>query len=451
MTVDYKRFLAENVLNERRTVTYRLLSRALKVHSTLAKQMLYEFHRTENAKKFNSVNATYVITGFQKPPESLPPHGNLSQDNNGDDDAMQSSSYISSSMPTQDVVVEPGAIAAIVLVRGEELDEAKAMFQAISSIHVYSLQPAVLEDLNVLTDASREIVATYGNEDPLEFGKQWGMIQNGHVKRRTGPPAALPQASGPVKAAPAKATVPTKRPLQKEEPIQSKGDKKSEDADLRQPSQSIGTPHLEGRPQSPKPAEHTAPKKEKNSIFSSFAKAKPKQKKEEPATPVVSGAESAEPSGPEDVALDDASEEEPEELFPDTGRSTSTANRETKREREDKLKKMMEEDDDEEMPDAAEPPEPTIDQPPTKQPELKEEVTTHGGRRRGKRQVMKKKMVKDDEGYLVTVEEPTWESFSEDEPEPPKKKPAVSGGSNTSKKSAGKAGQGNIMSFFSKK
>lgn len=54
MAVDYKRFLAENVLSERRTVcfrfllsavcmlilqvTYRLLSRALRVHCNLAKQ-----------------------------------------------------------------------------------------------------------------------------------------------------------------------------------------------------------------------------------------------------------------------------------------------------------------------------------------------------------------------------------------------------------------------------
>lgn len=55
MAVNYKRYLAENVLSERRVVriihthaivkiltagqvTYRLLSRALKVHSNLAKQ-----------------------------------------------------------------------------------------------------------------------------------------------------------------------------------------------------------------------------------------------------------------------------------------------------------------------------------------------------------------------------------------------------------------------------
>ena len=86
--------------------------------------------------------------------------------------------------------------------------------------------------------------------------------------------------------------MPAKRPLQKEEPTQSKGDKKSEDADSRQPSQSIDTSNREERPQSPKPAERTAPKKEKNNIFSSFAKAKPKQKNEESVTSVVSGAES---------------------------------------------------------------------------------------------------------------------------------------------------------------
>lgn len=126
--------------------------------------------------------------------------------------------------------------------------------------------------------------------------------------------------------------------------------------------------------------------------------------------------------------------------------------------------------EDEEMPDAAEPAEeaPTIGQPPKKE-ELKEQVTIVGGRRRGRRQIMKKKTVKDEEGYLgmypcrvvhdlnltlfafdstVTVEEPAWESFSEDEPAPPKKKPAVS---SAKAKPGGKPGQGNIMSFFSKK
>ena len=50
----------------------------------------------------------------------------------------------------------------------------------------------------------------------------------------------------------------------------------------------------------------------------------------------------------------------------------------------------------------------------------------------------------------VTREEPAWESFSEEEP--PAKKEIQSSSSGTGKKkSGGKPGQGNIMSFFGKK
>lgn len=60
--------------------------------------------------------------------------------------------------------------------------DAKSTFQSIHSIHIYSLQPTILQDLNVLTDVGREISATYANEDPLELGQLWGMIQNENVK-----------------------------------------------------------------------------------------------------------------------------------------------------------------------------------------------------------------------------------------------------------------------------
>lgn len=85
--------------------------------------MLYEFHRNENAKKLGSVNATYVITGTQKPLEPLP--ANSSQDKDGgdnDDEIMQSSPYLSSSMPNQDVAVESAGITSIMLVREEDFE-----------------------------------------------------------------------------------------------------------------------------------------------------------------------------------------------------------------------------------------------------------------------------------------------------------------------------------------
>ncbi|KAB8077039.1 hypothetical protein BDV29DRAFT_168990 [Aspergillus leporis] len=440
---DYKRYLAENVLSERRTVTYRSLSRALRVHSTLAKQMLYGFHHNENGKKPQSVNATYIVTGVQKAPAPAAANAHNKGEGNNGGDFPTSSPYLGSSMPNQDDIPDTVTTASVLLVREEDLEDAKSTFQSISSIYIYSLQPAVLQDLNVLTDVSREMVSIHANEDPLEYGKQWGMIQNKNVKRRTGtrPPVL---AAAPATAI-SKPTIPSKRPS--EDPSQTKQAlKKEENAVSEQSSTRESTP-------STKPAEKTAPiKREKSNLFSSFAKAKPKQKREEPAAP----AESAEPSGAEDIFLDDAFDDEPEELFPDSAKSASTAaaSRETRKEREEKLKQMMEddnEDEDEGMPDATEPVEESksIGQPPPKQPDLKEETTFQGGRRRGKRQVMKKKVVKDSEGYLVTVEEPTWESFSEDEPAPPpKKKPAVSA---TKSKPTGKIGQGNIMSFFGKK
>lgn len=69
-------------------------------------------------------------------------------------------------------------------------------------------------------------------------------------------------------------------------------------------------------------------------MFSSFAKAKPKAK-----PPIV-----PEPAS-QDVVLDDASEEEAEELFPDSTDKAVAANREGRKEREERLKKMMDDDE----------------------------------------------------------------------------------------------------------
>ncbi|PYH96422.1 hypothetical protein BO71DRAFT_349003 [Aspergillus ellipticus CBS 707.79] len=458
---DYKTYLAENVLNERRTVTYRSLGRALRVHVTLAKQMLYDFHHSENNKKPNSVNATYIVTGMQKAPDSTSATNGAgdSFDSNG---IPQSSPYISSSMPNQDTAEDDIAISSVLLVREEDLEDAKSTFQYIASIHVYSLQAAVLQDLNVLTDVNVEMMANHAQEDPLEHGKTWGMIQGKNVRRRTGgrPPVPAPTPA----PATSTTTIQAKRPIKMEEKPEPKAETEEEAAKPKPEQKSKPEPAVkrDDTPASSKPTEKTAPPKQKGSIFSSFAKAKPKQKKEESATPTTPAVESATPSGAEDaVFLGDASDEDEEqELFPDSGKSEPSGTRETRKEREEKLKKMMEDDgmfyfyyEDEEMPDAAPSPEEEskpIDEPPPKQPEPKEEVTVRGGRRRGRRQIMKKKTVKDDEGYLVTVEEPSWESFSEDEPAPPpKKKPTVSAAGKA--KPAAKPGQGNIMSFFSKK
>ncbi|KAL6231134.1 hypothetical protein BDW75DRAFT_248108 [Aspergillus navahoensis] len=422
---DYKKYLAENIIHGSRTVTYRSLGRALRVHCTLAKQMLYDFYQNENSKKPSSVHATYVLTGVPKPAE--PSTNGVAANGNGDNDGdiMASSPYISSSMPNPEDESDQTPLSAILLAREEDLKG--------------DLQPTILQDLNVLTDVSREMLVSHAKEDPLEYGNEWGMIQNTNVRRRTGarPPPPPPAPSN---------TVPAKRPVQSEPSQTSKEEAKNED--LPKPVQRHNSAS------SGKSTEKALPaKKEKGSLFSSFAKVKPKLKKEGSATSATSGAESAAPSGAEDVVLDDASEDEQEEPFPVSRKEGPGDVRESRKEREERLRKMMEDDDeDEEMLDATEPPmEPeTIDKPPPKQEDLKVEATVKGGRRRGRRQVMKKAVKKDSEGYLVTVEETSWESFSEDEPAPPppKKRPVVSAPKG---KAGAKPGQGNIMSFFGKK
>ncbi|KAJ5488673.1 hypothetical protein N7539_003563 [Penicillium diatomitis] len=426
-----KLYLAENVLNERHTVTYRSLSRSLKVHANRAKQILYEFHRTENAKRPHSVHATYVISGVQKPTAPPATNGHTKDE----DEVMQSSPYLPSSMPNQEAASDVVSIASILLVREEDLEDAKATFESVKTIHVYSVQAAPLQDLNTLTTVCRELALTSTQDDPLECGSQWGMIQNRDVKRRSGtrPPPAAKAAT----TAKPESTVPAKRSLATKESAVRQENKPDESQPTSDSQSSVKSS-----------SKSAAPQKGKSNLFSSFAKTKPPKPKHADSQATHSGAD--------DVVPDDASEDDAEELFPESGDKAPSTNRETKKEREEKLKKMMEEEDadDEEMADADEEPqrEPTPEEqppppPPSKAAELKEEVTVHGGRRRGRRQVMKKKTVKDEEGYLVTREEATWESFSEDEPAPPKKKPAV----NVAKAKGKPTGQGNIMSFFGKK
>ncbi|EOO03850.1 putative dna polymerase subunit cdc27 protein [Phaeoacremonium minimum UCRPA7] len=131
----------------------------------------------------------------------------------------------------------------------------------------------------------------------------------------------------------------------------------------------------------------------------------------------------------------------------------------SRKEREEALRRMMDDEDEEEEPEekADSPMEEPVEEPPAPEPEKEAEPTevvssTGDGRRRGKRRIMRKKQILDDQGYLVTIQEPGWESFSEDEtPQPPKKKVETSAQPTKAKKSGPKGAQGNIMSFFSKK
>ncbi|KAI7211416.1 hypothetical protein KC333_g7691 [Hortaea werneckii] len=467
MAEDYSEYLAVNVLNEQQLVSYRSLSRALKLHSNLAKQMLYEFHRKQNAKRPGSVHATYHITGtrLQQPPHQA---NGVPRQTDEEDTQMQSSPPLpGSSAPQPEETQEPVSIRSVVLAKEEHLEQAMATFETITGMHIYSISAGGLSDIQALTECNRKVVTAFASEDPLQAWKHYGTIQNSHVKRRTQrrqPPAPAPNTkSAETKTKPAPST--TKPTVPETQPSK---DSKAESQDSK-PSSAKATPEPAAAA-AKKPAQ---PKRQGSDIFKSFAKTQPPKPKKQDSQGSTSASPAPEPE--EDVPMNEFSEEEPDA---DGGADGEAADGlaempagKSRKDRQKELEAMMDEEDevmeeapdagsekDQEAGDAEEHDAGALDQPPPKQEreEPKEEVQVEGGRRRGRRRVMKKKTVKDEDGYLVTREEPGWESFSEDEPAPKKPKmasstkPAANNG--PAKKGAGaKTGQGNIMSFFSKK
>jgi DNA polymerase delta subunit 3 len=345
--------------------------------------MLYEFHRKQNSKKPGSVHATYLISGIRP---SAAAHATETQQD-GEDSTMRSSPPLPSSsfqQPEDEEVDEVIHTRTIMVVAEEHLDEARAQFDAITGVHIYSLQSRGLSDFQSLTECNRKIVAESASEDSLKDWKVYGVIQNSAVRRRskpTGRPLPAPKKEEPKKVDPAK-DKPTAN-LSKQISTASNASTKSAAAE---PSKTMAKP--------------SASKNESTSIFKSFAKtvAKPKKSESQPnsaaASPVLT------PQQPDDVPMTGFSEDEDDDEdsgLPEETQDDKLPEGKTKKDRKAELEAMMDQED-EPMEDAPTPAEEQEEAAVEEQP--KETVTVENGRRRGRRRVMKKKTVKDEEGYL---------------------------------------------------
>ncbi|KAK6008028.1 hypothetical protein QM012_004842 [Aureobasidium pullulans] len=446
MANDYVQFLSANVLNDGQTVSYRTLSRALRVHNNLAKQMLYDFHRSQNKKQPNSVHATYLVTGTHP----LPPQQAESLD--ASDKTLQTS-------PAHQT---PSAYRAtsLLLVDQDDLDSAKSTFDDVLSIHIYSIQSSKINDLHVLTECNRAIMAEAINEDLLETYKQYGVIRNGQAKRRSMRTQQHQKQPSAQKATPSNLdTKPAKSLFSSSKPAAKDVSKDTTTSTKTTPDSSQASTQTSARPAATK----TAPlKREGSSLFKAFAKAKPKTKGQASESS-AEASPGVDPAAKEDEAMHDLSDEDADDedaAMLDEGAITESGGK-SRKEREDELRRMMDMEDEPmadapakaavaEVPEAADDESDSGAQATQTKEEPEETVTVSDGRRRGRRKVMKKKTVQDEEGYLVTREEAAWESFSEEEPAPKKAKVSVAPTTAKTKKAAPK-GQGNIMSFFSKK
>ncbi|KAM0401554.1 hypothetical protein ACHAQC_002245 [Fusarium culmorum] len=442
---EHKKFLADRLLSEERPITYRLLSRALDVHVNTAKEMLYDFHNYQNAQKSNSVHATYLVYGTK----------------NVDNEQSDGDVEMSSSIPEQDET----PVSTLTLVREEELSGILAAYQEVTSIHVYSLAPHPQKDFSLLSDLATQLSEYSTDGDITSASKKYGVISNPNARRRERKGRLQPSASAPSQSVKKESTAPKTAPTAKpkQEALSAAADKKDTKAAKQEPAASSSKDGAPAPSGGKKPAA-SLKRGASGGIMQSFARAAAKPAKPKPA-----------PKEEEDsaMALSDDGEADDSDIVVTKSSKPAvdlTDIKKRRQEREDVLRKMMEDDDedekeesdkeseqaDEEMEEAPEPepePEPAVKNETKEPAELVS--STGNGRRRGRRRVMKKKRILDDQGYMVTIQEPGWESFSEDEAPPPATKaaptptPSSSTGSKAKKPAA--KGQGNIMSFFSKK
>lgn len=500
MAPDFKTFLATEVISEQKTISYRNLSRALKVHVNAAKCMLYEFYEKENKKKSGSIYATYLVAGRKV----AVANDGTPKATNGDVPMPSSPPMIpSSSMPGASQATEQleeryqVPVQSIMLCREEQLKAVQEQYEHISSIHIYSLSPVRIQDLATLTDTGRAVFADYhAKQDPLIHNKDYGIIQNPHVWRRKGKRPVN------VEAEPAQPKVqpkaqPKPQPKKEEKPnlfskSGSKTEVKTEDAKKESTPAPASRPSSRDSTTTQDSKSKPTLKKESSSLFKAFAKQSANPKLERKNT----GNSDAKMSGMD--SNNDEGESDDDSMLLDTGTNKSKSKKRAadvqreKEERQAKLRKMMEDDDEAEslVPKVADAADMNADPPAAKADEDPDvpagdaedeewpdsdaerkaaaQVKEDEGpkRRRGKRKVMKKKTVKDEEGFLVTREEEAFESFSEDEPDekppakkaafPPKSAAPAKSQSQTQKGSAPKGGAAggkkkDIMSFFGKK
>lgn len=83
-------------------------------------RMLYDFHHNQNAKKPGTVHATYLLGGTKRFEAPIASNGGPKKD--GEDDYMQSSPFVSSSMPQPEDGTGESSVLSITLVREENLE-----------------------------------------------------------------------------------------------------------------------------------------------------------------------------------------------------------------------------------------------------------------------------------------------------------------------------------------
>jgi len=439
----YMENLEEWILEENKVVTYKYLSRSLKVHVNVAKQMLFNFVETKKSSKTPLLGIVYLVSGAV---ENKNVEGSA-------DDATEST--------TQKVM----------LVKEKDLEEVLPKFSKVYSQHVYSVQlaEAVSQTSLYATDLFRE--------DPA------GATALAAIKNKNAVPREAVRIPIEVK----------KAVIKKEVKVEAKKEVKKTGiegafAKTKKPSPKKTDSNGDVKEEKPKVVEKGSSKASKkpaaaNNIANFFAKqaAKPKvekteQKQEDEVEVKNEEKENIVNQRIEDESVKSAknnSSASKEILKSPVKENRKTPPKKSKKEssRDDDSKKrkriqVMSDSEDEAVEDEDEKVEAVVeDAPPTAKliessddeeipPTPKQPTrTSKPGRKRVKRQVDKTYV--DDQGFMVTKKEYESASETDEEPEPVKEKTPKKVDAPVAKKAKlaapGAKSQAGIMSFFKKK
>lgn len=126
--------------------------------------MLYEFHSKQNAKKQNSVHATYLITGKKRTQENT----NGVNGREGDDTVMHSSPYMSSMPEPEKPAEDPVPRTTIVLTREEELESMGLSLRRYRKAKLTLGSKRQKRNLN----KSRQYIYTAWSQDHLRYERK---------------------------------------------------------------------------------------------------------------------------------------------------------------------------------------------------------------------------------------------------------------------------------------
>lgn len=202
-STDAVAFLSSWVQRDKKLITYRLLSRELRIHVEDAKSALSTFYDSHSEK--TELDATYILIGRSK-------HAAVAKDADDKDaqpEASSSTAASSSSNPPRNYLdqriarrqtADGGSSQLIRLVSADNLDEAKASFDELTSCHVYSVSPGRLRDATQLTAIQHELHSQQKYTDVWQQtnrGADLGVVINPSIKDNYDPSKAIPSLGAP--------------------------------------------------------------------------------------------------------------------------------------------------------------------------------------------------------------------------------------------------------------